>query len=195
MEKSKVAYSWGAALAIVCRRLAPHRRVPGRIQRMYSPVVISHIRAVLAHRTSLAFAGVSFASLLTALFRHPLSVFRPFGVSDAESLMNFSSLGTLRCICGAEHGDAGRADRRQFCRSCGCEVVVGNPQALREPMSTREIKALTGLLRESAIRARNLDLPMSITSVDELQRYLDGSEHKTPRTPPSQPSMDTHNVH
>ncbi len=117
-------------------------------------------------------AGVTGAGLAFAFFRAPMLHVRPFGVREFESIMNFSSLGTLRCICGAAHGEEATEDRRQFCRSCGCEVIAQDEQLLSRQLSRAEIVERTRTLRSAAIRARYRDLPPSITSISELNRYL-----------------------
>jgi len=97
---------------------------------------------------------------------------------DSRSLMNFSSHGSLHCICGTQHPQGLLADRRQVCRTCGCEVVAQNPAMLDKQLSPKEIRAMTRSLRLAAIRASHLQLPPSITTVEELHRYLSLSETK-----------------
>jgi len=140
-----------------------------------------------SHPAFMPVAGLACSGAAVALLRNPLE-FRPFGISESESLMNFSSLGTLRCVCGAGHTNNGEPDRRSFCRSCGCEVVQTELSMLDEPLSRAEIRALTRQLRTAAIRARNLDLPPSITSMEDLNRFLEGNAPAGKIPPPSRPA-------
>jgi len=142
---------------------------------------------VSTHAAVAPIAGAALVGWAIAAYRGSLSKFRLFRSRDAESLMNFSSLGTLRCVCKAKHGDHG-ADRRQFCRSCGCEVVAQDTALLDKQISSKEIKTITRSLQRAAIRASHLELPPSITTIEELHRYLDSSEPKNSRTPPTQPT-------
>ncbi len=142
---------------------------------------------LLAHQAMLPVTGGAFAGLAFALFRSPV---RPFGIRDSESLMNFSSLGTLRCICGPTHPANVGADRRDFCRSCGCEVVAQDETLLNRQMSRGEAEKITRELRDAAIRASRLELPPSLTSVAALQQYLrSDAKQSVPRTRNRQPSV------
>lgn len=120
-----------------------------------------------------------------ALYRGTLGRLFAAGDDDSESIMNFSPLGTLKCVCGEKHPAGVAVDRRQFCRSCGCEVVATNTAQLERHLSPREIKAMTQSLRRAAIRASHLELPPTITTIDELHQYLNSPEPKIPRTPPT----------
>ena len=151
--------------------------------------VLMSLQAFLAgHSTFLPVAGIAVSGVATALVRMPPFRFRPFGISEAESLMNFSSLGMLRCICGADHGVARLVDRRQFCRACGCEVSPAQTHMLDKRLSKAEIRTMTRNLRTAAIRARNLEIPPSITSVDQLNHYL---ANAAPSSIPASPSAPT----
>jgi hypothetical protein len=156
---------------------------------MYTPVALLDLFALpLSRAAMIPIIGGIVTGLSFALFRGRIGGLRPFGERTSESLMNFSSLGTLRCICGAKHTTQGEPDRRQFCRSCGCEVVGQDPALLEKQYSKHEIKEMTRTLRQAAIRASHLELPPSITNVEELKRYLESSEEKSPRTPPTRPT-------
>jgi hypothetical protein len=155
---------------------------------MLSWISISQIQEFIAnHSNFLPVTGLTCSGLAIALLRAPLDL-RPFGISESESIMNFSSLGTLRCVCGAEHAENPTADRRQFCRSCGCEVIETDRRLLQKELTPKEIRAMTRQLRTAAIRARNLDLPPSITSIEDLNRYLAGSPSSSKLAPPSRPA-------
>jgi hypothetical protein len=136
-----------------------------------------------SHPAFMPVSGLACSGFAVAMLRAPLDL-RPFGVSESESIMNFSSLGTLRCVCGVDCTNTGAPDRRQFCRSCGCEVVVQDASLLEKPLSKAEIRAMTRQLRTAAIRSRNLELPPSITCIDDLNRYLAGSEPTNTKLPP-----------
>jgi len=123
-----------------------------------------------------------------ALYRGTLGRLFSSSVNDSESIMNFSPLGTLKCVCGEQHPAGVAVDRRQFCRSCGCEVMATNTAALDRHLSQKEIKAMTQSLRRAAIRASHLELPPTITTIDELHQYLNSAEPKAPRTPPTHPT-------
>ena len=155
---------------------------------MHPFLALSQLQSFLEnHTVFMPVAGLACSGLAVALLRAPLDL-RPFGVSESESIMNFSSLGTLRCVCGAEHSENAAADRRQFCRSCGCEVVTTDRSLLDKQLTRREIRAMTRQLRTAAMRARNLELPPSITSIEELNRYLAGGEPTSKLPPPSRPT-------
>ena len=156
---------------------------------MHTPLAVLDLFSArtIFHGASVAFAGLGFA-----LFGRTISQLRPLGVRESESLMNFSSLGTLTCICNAEQSELDFADRRLFCRGCGCEVIAKDQAMLTKELSHVEIRAMTRSLRQAAIRASNLELPTTISSLDELERYLDDPEPKTPRTPPTQSTPVEH---
>lgn len=100
---------------------------------------------------------------------------------DSKSLMNYASAGSLRCICGEKHPEGVVMDRREFCRTCGCEVVAANTTMLDTNFSQKEIKAMTVALKRAAIRASHLELPPMITTVQQLNEYLVGSDPKQVR--------------
>lgn len=143
------------------------------------------LQNLLSHEALLPVAGGAVAGLAFALFRSPV---RPFGIRESESLMNFSSLGTLRCICSASHSKAMESERRQFCRSCGCEVLAADETLLDRHVSEKEARKMTRYLRDAAIRASRLELPASITSVAELQDYLRSDTRKSVRQRPITPA-------
>jgi hypothetical protein len=156
---------------------------------MQSSLALVDMRSFLS--THMAIVPLGIGALVAAslvVFRGSLATFRPFGPSESESVMNFSKNGTLRCICGAEHSSVDFPDRRQFCRSCGCEVVEQDRSLLNKQLSKQEIKVMTRSLRRAAIRASHLELPPSITSIHELHQYLKSDEPKDTRTPPTRPT-------
>ncbi len=151
------------------------------------------LQTLLAHQAMLPAAGGVFAGLTFALFRSPV---RPFGIRESESLMNFSSLGTLRCICGPGHPASIKSDRRQFCRSCGCEIAAVDETLLHRKVSKAEARKMTRELRDAAIRASHLELPPSVTSVTALQQYLSGDAKQSKRTMPKrQPAVIAESTH
>jgi hypothetical protein len=152
------------------------------------PLALFDFRAVLSAPAGIIpVAGGVVTGFAVALFRGRLGRLFLHGDKDLESVMNFASMGTLRCICGEKHPAGVAVDRRQFCRSCGCEVMAVNTTQLDRHLSQKEIKAMTESLRRTAIRASHLELPPTIASIDELHRYLDSSEPKNSRTSPTQP--------
>jgi len=153
---------------------------------MHSPLFT--LQSLLSTHGAGQVAGGTLAGLVAGLFRRTGSLANPFGLRGPRSLMNFSSQGSLRCICGTVHRDGTMPDRRQFCRSCGCEVVAQNPEMLTKQLSRKEIAQMTRTLHRAAMRASHLELPPSITTIDELHRYLESSEPKNNRTPPTRPT-------
>jgi len=157
---------------------------------MVSPLALVDLRALLTARAALIpVTGGVMTGFAFALFRGSLGRLFLFGDKESESVMNFAALGTLRCICGEKHPAGVAVDRRQFCRSCGCEVGAVNTTQLERQLSQKEIKAMTESLRRAAIRASHLELPPTITSIDQLHQYLDSPETKNPKTPPTQPTQ------
>lgn len=151
------------------------------------------LQSLFTHAATLPLAGGAFAGLAFALFRSPV---RPFGIRESESLMNFSSLGSLRCICGPSHPAGIESDRREVCRSCGCEIVAVDETLLKRHMSREEARKVTRDLRDAAIRASRLELPPSVTSVAALQQYLLGETKLSARmTPNRQPSVVVESSH
>jgi hypothetical protein len=149
---------------------------------MYPEFAFLDLRTALASPGILIpVAGLVLCGVAVALFRGSLNRIWPLSNQNSKSLMNFSSLGTLRCVCGAQHPNALGADRRQFCRSCGCEVIATDAAALDRKLSSRDIKSMTRSLRKAAVRASHLELPPAITTVDELHLYLENSEPKARR--------------
>ena len=165
---------------------------------MFSPLAFIDLHSVLSTHGALApVAGGVMAGFAIALFRGSLGRLFLFG-KEPESLMNFASMGTLRCICGEQHPEGVGSDRRQFCRSCGCEVVAANTSMLDKHLTRKEIKAMTTSLRDAAMRASHLELPPTITTVDELHRYLNSPIPKYPLTPAarqSQSQVEQQRVH
>ncbi len=106
-------------------------------------------------------------ALLTAL-RNATTYFRPFGLAEAESLMNFSTLGSLRCHC--EPTDAAEAcnDRRRSCRACGNAIMATEPTRLYEHLTHSEIRHVTRNLRRAAIDARTVEIAPRLTSLAGL---------------------------
>ncbi len=135
------------------------------------------IRSIVAsHSLLFAASALSGCGAAFALVGGPGFRLRPFEVGEQESIMTFSSLGTLRCICGAEGREEAVVERRQFCRACGCEVVSAEAGRLEQSLTRAEIKERTRTLRKAAVRARYRELPPSITSITELNRYLSDCE-------------------
>ena len=114
-----------------------------------------------------------------SFFRGSIGRLFLMGNRESDSLMNFASLGTLHCICGEQHPAGVSADRRQFCRRCGCEVAASNSTMVDKHLTKREIKGMTTSLRRAAARASHLELPPTITTIHELHEYLESSEPKS----------------
>lgn len=156
---------------------------------MYASTALQEFRTLLtAHAALVPVTGGIMTGLAFAIFRGTVGRFFMPGVKESKSLMNFAQLGTLKCVCGEKHPAGVCVDRRQFCRSCGCEVVATNTSQLDRHLSPREIKVMTESLRRAAMRASHLELPPSITTIDELYQYLQSPEPKSNRMQPAQPT-------
>jgi hypothetical protein len=79
-------------------------------------------------------------------------------------------------------------DRRQVCRSCGGEVIQADPAMLTRELTSEDIERMTRQLRSAGIKARNLELPSTVTDIHELQAWFKSGAKKTPRNPPTQSS-------
>jgi len=99
--------------------------------------------------------------------------------------MNFSTLGSLRCICGTDHVEPEFRDRRQVCRACGCEVIAQSTAQYDRALSQSEIRIMTRELRNAAIRASRVELPPSIATLEDLKAYLSTApaSHRRPVSP------------
>jgi hypothetical protein len=102
-----------------------------------------------------------------ARLRHAFTYVRPFGLSDAESLMNTSPLGTLRCHCEPTDAAQSRNDRRKSCRRCGNAILEVEPTRLYEQFSRREIRGMVGRLRRAGIDAGTVGLGNRLTSFND----------------------------
>ncbi len=108
------------------------------------------------------------------------------GVPDeSESIMNFSSLGALTCICqDSKPGLTHRAERRQSCRTCGHAIVQRDEARLDAELSPKEIAQIAARLRDAAVESRGMAIPSSVENIDQLVEYL---HHADPPPPPSDP--------
>jgi hypothetical protein len=157
---------------------------------MYSALALLELQTFLTNPTTLIpVTGGVMTGFAIALFRGSIGRLFHAGTRESDSLMNFSSMGTLRCICGEQHPAGVAADRRQFCRQCGCEVVAMNTTMVDKHLSKREIKEMTSSLRRVASRASHLELPPTISSISELHEYLESSAPRTLRTKSRQPTQ------
>jgi hypothetical protein len=141
---------------------------------MFSPIALFPLRALASVRNAVMPAA---SGACAAIGFVPARSGRPRAEGSPASIMNFGSLGVLRCVC--HH--SGPRERRQFCRSCGFEVVTPDEALLSKKLSRREIKAMMRSLSRAANRAGNLELPATITNIHQLHRYLDGAEPKAMR--------------
>ncbi len=98
---------------------------------------------------------------------------RPFGVSEAESLMNFSPLGQLQCQCIPTDAAEPRTDRRCSCRACGNAIITHDTIRLYQPISSHEIRRMTRNLRNASIDARKVHLPATLTNLATLHAVAD----------------------
>ncbi len=122
------------------------------------------------------------------LFLRKVMSMRPLGINDTESIMQFAPLGALTCLCNGRHNTKTDADRRDVCRGCGCLAVATAGDLLDREASQGEIRAMVESLQQAGIRARGLEIPQTIRSLDELNRYLDEYRGKKGRKPPRRPN-------
>ena len=149
---------------------------------MYFPLQLTDLRGILTSPACIAsVTGGAMASVAIAMFRGSLGRLLLLESRESKSLMSFSSQGTLRCICGEQFPKGLLTDRRQFCRSCGCEIVPPNVAMLDKHLSPQEIRTMTANLRRAAMRASHLELPPTITTIEELNEYLLSTTPKAPR--------------
>ncbi len=113
---------------------------------------------------------------------------RPFGIPEQESIMQFAKLGTLTCLCGTRHSTETDADRRQVCRGCGGLAVACDGDLLDRPSSPEEIRAMVESLRLAGIRARGIEVPETISNLQELHLFLDDHRGRKGRKPPKGPN-------
>ena len=134
--------------------------------------ILHHLQpnvAPIATRVS----AFSFAGLV---LRMSLPALRLFGVAKPESLMNLASQGNLHCICTEQKLER-RNDRRQVCRSCGNDVRATDVTLLSKDLSADAIKEHVKLLQSAANRARNIELPETVSDVYQLHAYLDATKN------------------
>ena len=113
-----------------------------------------------------------FAAVAMTWLRRPLAHLLPLDVPETESLMNLSPLGTLHCICGTNGAQAVVSDRRQTCRTCGHEVAEADRSLLFLELSPAEIRQRVKKLRELAVLAKGVELPIGVADLGELEFYL-----------------------
>ncbi len=146
---------------------------------MYLPSFFSNLDLLLQHRgLALPAAMASFVGLAGTFFWGSLRQLRHAGTSETDALMNLSTLGTLRCICGPDPQTTFAEDRRQFCRGCGLEVTSPDASLLEKNLSRREIERRVVTLRVAAIRARNVEVPPSVRCIEDLNAYLASDDVK-----------------
>jgi hypothetical protein len=94
-----------------------------------------------------------------------VAYFRPFGIASCESLMNFSTLGSLQCHCEPTDAAQTRNDRRRSCRACGNAILPSEPMKLYETLSRSEIRRITQRLRRAGIDAPHVGLTSRLQSL------------------------------
>lgn len=117
-----------------------------------------------------------------------LLALRPFGIGESESIMQFSRLGSLTCLCDGRHATSSNADRRQVCRDCGGLPEGCDRELLDRTTSAGEERALVQSLRLAGVRARGQEIPEHIRTLAELHAYLDAQHGKRGRKPPRRPN-------
>ncbi|SNS34053.1 hypothetical protein SAMN05421770_101572 [Granulicella rosea] len=128
---------------------------------------------------------VSLAVVAIWSARQIRQILRPGVPDESESIMNFSSLGALTCICEeSQPGLTHRAERRASCRTCGHAIVHREEARLDTVLSPREIAQIAAKLREAAVDARGMAIPSSVENIDQLVDYL---HHAEPPQPPNDP--------
>ena len=135
-------------------------------------------------RTSRFHASMVSAASRLASYR---PMFRPFGVRESESAMQFASRGRLRCICMEPRVKLAGQDRRQVCRSCGLEASPESKQ-VNHLLTSAEIRGVVRSLQVAGIRSAQYELPTSITTLRQLNEYLAAEVYLTrTRKMPDQP--------
>ena len=126
--------------------------------------------------------------LVVWLTRRAFRAFKGRIPEENESIMNFSPLGVLTCICDeSDPGDAVavRHERRQTCRTCGHAIIARDPARVDAVLTSREISNIQAKLRYAAVKSKGMDLPTSIEDVDQLVDYLQTAPAAPPSDPPS----------
>ena len=107
---------------------------------------------------------------LLSTLRNTVRYLRPFGIAEAESLMNFLSLGSLRCHCEPTDAAEPRNDRRRSCRTCGNAILATEPTRLYEQLSKAEIRQITRRLRRAGMDSRHVEVGSHLTNLSGLHR-------------------------
>ena len=111
-----------------------------------------------------------------------------------ESLMSLAEQTPLTCVCWEGEQSGLGSDPGEPCRRCGLQIVPRGASRLDLQQSRSEIQAATRTLRQLALRAGHLDLPDTVTNIQELEAYLEGAGHKrTIKVPGSRPSPEDEN--
>ncbi len=90
-----------------------------------------------------------------------------------RSLMAFSSLGKLTCVCHPEGGREVQKDRRGSCRACGHQVVVASASELSREMSKAEIRMMVKSLERAVARGDHQAMRQMSTSTEEMTQVVD----------------------
>jgi hypothetical protein len=136
--------------------------------------ILHHLQPNVAPIAS-RIGAFSFAGLV---LRMSLPALRLLGVAKSESLMSLASHGKLHCICTEQKLET-RSDRRQVCRSCGNEVRATDVAMLSKDLSGDEIKKHVKVLQSAANRARDIEVPETVSDVYQLHAYLDATKNPT----------------
>ena len=89
--------------------------------------------------------------------------------SEEHSLMNFSRLGRLHCICEPTDAAEPRNDRRRSCRACGHEIRTVEPMGLYAPLSLLEIRYVQRTLRQAARHSIGYTSESTVLSFSEAR--------------------------
>ena len=108
--------------------------------------------------------------LLAAARRRPPLHFRPFGVRESESAMQFAASGKLPCICRP----AGLPDeeRRGQCRNCGHMVQPESFQTSDRHLTREEIREMVCQLQATGIRSSAYEVPDHVATLAEMNAFL-----------------------
>ena len=86
----------------------------------------------------------------------------------ADSLMNFSPLGALSCLCLPGVVSAKRLERRCSCRACGNRIAAADVTLLYKRQTPREIRLLVQSLHRAGVDARRIEVPRTMQDLGKL---------------------------
>ncbi len=92
------------------------------------------------------------------------------GEARSDSLMNFSPLGALSCLCLPGVVSAKRLERRCSCRACGNRIAAVDVTQLYKRQTPNEIRLLVQSLHRASIDARRIEVPRTMQDLGKLHQ-------------------------